>query len=236
MEPIPETAEALTEAGRYLDDSLLDLFRAQGRLVREIVPSCWGMSLTFAQEQLTFTLVASQERVAALDGVQVLDGGPCIDALRQEQDLAVRDLGDPLNEQRWRLFAELGAAAGVRSTLSFPLRDDGKIIGGVNLYASEVGAFEAHVEELAAGLRASATEAVRNADLPFASRDRAVRAPAKVHDTAMVAQAVGVLIGAQGISVDEAQRRLDDAASQVGVPVGRLAELVLEGLDRSVRR
>ena len=47
----------------------------------------------------------------------------------------------PMVEEEWRLFASASAAAGVRSTLSFPLLYQDEVVGGVNLYASTTDAF-----------------------------------------------------------------------------------------------
>lgn len=58
MEPIPETLEAIGALDPYLDDG-----------------SLW--------EQLT--RVASDEVTAALDGVQYLTAGPCVDGLAESK-------------------------------------------------------------------------------------------------------------------------------------------------------
>lgn len=48
------------------------------------------VSVTVAEVGLTFILVASAETAAALDAVQYLDGGPCVDAALSRQDLGCR--------------------------------------------------------------------------------------------------------------------------------------------------
>ena len=75
------------------------------------------------------------------------------------------------------LFAQAAAVVGIRSSLSLPVRDEGRIVGGVNLYASTRGAFDASHEAIARVVGAQAEEAVRDADLSFSSRTRAMETP-----------------------------------------------------------
>ena len=63
--------------------------------------------------------------------------------------VVVKDL-DALDEQQWLLYARTSAAAGVATSLSLPLRQNGQVTGSVNLYASAPNAFEGHHDELAA--------------------------------------------------------------------------------------
>src|SRR4051794_16802935 len=104
MEPTPETAEALAEITRYTDDDddLLEQFRATAAQTRALVPECWGMSLSFLREQLTFTLIASDARTAQLDGLQYAVGGPCVDAVHDGRQIVTGDLTGPLDEETWR--------------------------------------------------------------------------------------------------------------------------------------
>src|SRR3954447_15950930 len=105
------------------------------RRVRGVVPELVGLSLGVIEDGLTLTLVASVEQLAALDAVQYLDGGPCVAAVDRAEPLDV-NVGDLLDEQRWQLYARTSAAVGVASSLSLPVMDGDRVLGGVNLYAS----------------------------------------------------------------------------------------------------
>src|SRR3954454_2252642 len=137
--------------------------------VRRLVPTCVGLSLGLFEDRLTFTMVASDADIAGLDSVQYLDGGPCVDSVHLQRTMAYHS-ADPLNEERWRLFAQASAAAGIASTLSLPIIREGRVVGTVNLYAATPHAFDRHHKELAAVTGSRAEGAVTNADLPFRTR------------------------------------------------------------------
>ena len=54
---------------------------------------------------------------------------------------------DALDELQWLLFARTSAANGVADSLSLPLRQNGRVTGSVNLYASTPNAFDGHHDE-----------------------------------------------------------------------------------------
>jgi GAF domain-containing protein len=139
VEPIPETLEAFAELARHGSTDLVDLVLAMGRRAQRIVPDCVGLSLALFEDGLTFTLAASDEQIAALDAVQYLDGGPCVDAAHDNETIEA-DSGDLVDEERWRMYAQATAAAGVASSLTLPILHDGGVIGSVNLYAATTDA------------------------------------------------------------------------------------------------
>jgi GAF domain-containing protein len=230
MEPIPESAAVLAALEAAGGQQLSDHVREVAGLVRTVVPQCTGMSLSLLADRLTLTLVASDAQVAALDAVQYLQGGPCVDALANDDVVRTDDLGGRLDEEAWRVFATAGAATGVLSTLSFPIRGDGgRVLGGVNLYASAAHAFTGHEAALAQMLGGWAGDTMANADLTFATRAAAEQAPQELADRDVVDQAVGMLTVLDDVSVDEARKRLAAAAAQAGVGVQDLARTIIAG-------
>jgi len=231
LEPLPETVEALEAIGRFASDDLVAELRQAGALVARVVPECVGMSLALYREGLTFTLVASSAEVAALDGVQYAAGGPCVDAVLE--DMLVDTSGEEglLGEDRWATFARAGAAAGVLSTLSMPLGSAGQVTGGVNFYAATPTAFEGRHEALAGIVGAWAPGAVMNADLPFASRAEAAKAPVRLRDQGTIDQAVGYLSALRKVDQNEAQAILADAAARAGIPEVLVAKALLGAHD-----
>lgn len=242
MEPLPQTREAVEEFGPFLDDDLLQVLLDAAERVREVVPSCVGLSLGLLDEGLTFTVQATSEEIAALDAVQYLDGGPCVDvtddgddgdgddqssahaaggpgpeAARTGGDLedgwAVRfHQQDPLDEERWQWFARATAAAGVSSTLTLPVVVNAQVVGSVNLYAAAVDAFDGHHEAVAAICRAWAPGAVTNADLSFETRRAAVRTPQVLREQTIVSRAIGVLVARRDLSIEDAEATIRDVA------------------------
>jgi GAF domain-containing protein len=232
MEPLPETREALAEFVSFEDPDPDKLLEALGTAARQVVPELVGLSIGLAKEQVTFTLVASDEEVAALDATQYLDGGPCVEVGEGRLDAARFVTGDPLDEVRWSLFAQANAAHGVATTLSLPLYVGGEVIGSVNMYAATPYAFSDHVEELALLVGAAPATAVMNADLTFSTRLEAAVAPQKLRDKNTIETAVGMIAGDQGIGVEEAHERLNQAAARAGLHQVQVAQVVIAGFGR----
>lgn len=228
MEPIPETLEALREITSYLDEADLERqLRTAVARAEQVAPGLVGVSLALREHGLTFTLVATEEEIAALDAVQYLASGPCVDAIDLGHGIATPD--GLLSEQQWEHFARASAASGVQSTLTLPVLDGGVVVSTVNLYGREKDTFAGKHEVLASVFGAWAPGAVANADFSFATRRAAQEAPTHLRDAALIDTATGVLAAEREITVEEARAQLNDAARRAGVPVHRLAQ-VLVGL------
>ena len=78
----------------------------------------------------------------------------------------------------------------------------GRVVGGVNLYASTPDAFDGHHDEVAEACGAWAEGAVTNADLSFSSRIRASAAPERLRDRGVVDVATGFVAEHQDIDTD----------------------------------
>ena len=231
MEPLPATEAALDEV--VGDADLRSLLVEMGRDATRIVPSCVGLSLALLEDELTFTLVATDLAIAEVDTAQYLEGGPCVQAAADGRVIEV-DIDDLFDEETWSLYARATATAGIASSLSLPLRDDeGTVIGGINLYAAEAGAFHGHHEEMAKVLGAWAGGAVADADLQFRSREAAERTPGTLTDLRDIEVALGILAARWGIAVGPARDRLVKAANQAGLTLPQAARLV-SSLRRSL--
>jgi GAF domain-containing protein len=217
LEPLPETREALLSLARWSDRDLTTELIHQGELVEDIVANLVGLSLALFRDGLTFTIAATSEQLTLLDAIQYAFGGPCVDAALH--DLTVLS-GDNdaglLDEQRWAEFARVGAAHGVMSTLSMPIHANGRVVAGVNLYASTPNAFAGREQRLATLLGAWAPGAVHNADLPFSTRDAAREAPRILKDNSVLDQATGVVVAARGVNQAVARQIIADAAHRAG--------------------
>nr|WP_300052296.1 hypothetical protein [uncultured Nocardioides sp.] len=228
MEPIPETLAALDELDVDGDDTALTRnLVATAEQAREVVPGLVGVSVALRQLDVTFTLVATDEEIATLDAVQYVSSGPCVDAIDLGHGIATSP-GGLLDESRWRDFARASAAAGVHSTLTLPIvGPDGDVVATVNLYGSSTDTFEGRHEQLADVFGAWAPGAVTNADLSFSTRGAAEEAPARLEQVALVDAATGIIAAVREIPVTEARWQLEDAARRAGVPVTRLARVIV---------
>jgi GAF domain-containing protein len=224
VEPTPETLEAFAALARHGSTDLVDLVLTMGRRAQRIVPECVGLSLALFEDGLTFTLAASDEQIAALDAVQYLDGGPCVDAAHDNETIEA-DPAD-VDEERWRMYARATAAAGVASSLTLPTVNDQRVIGSVNLYAATTDAFADHHDELAAALGGSAEHAILNADLSFSSRLAAAETPARVAEQNEIDRALGIISASQHVDIPAARERLREAAARAGITDAQAARAV----------
>lgn len=109
MRPIPETVQALDELDAQLDDgTLLDRMHRTAALAQDLVPGLVGFSIAAHRHGVTFTVVATDEEIAALDAVQYLTHGPCVDALAANRGLATSS--DELFEGKHQVLATLFSA------------------------------------------------------------------------------------------------------------------------------
>ena len=227
MEPIPETRLALQRLAEVGDEQLgSDLAEAASALSIR-VPGLVGFSITVVDQGVTFTYVTSAFPLAGLDALQYLDGGPCEEALATAEVLDVGS-SDLLNEGRWSLFARGTGACGVGSTLSLPILDGDRVVGGVSVYGTDSDTFTGRHEEVAALFGAWAPGAITNADLSFSTRLEAGRAVERLDDLAVIDLAVGVLVAGHAIPPAEARQRLEQAAARAGVAVIEVARLLVE--------
>ncbi len=228
MDPIPQTSEAIEEFGPFAEgEDLLARLTEMSRRVREIVPDCVGLSLASRQHGVTFTLVASDSFIAALDGLQYLDDGPCVTAVDEERVVQFPD-EKILGEEAWQLFSRGTAAASVASTLTLPLVVGDEVKGSVNLYAASADAFTGKHEEIAEAVGGWAPGAVANADLTFSTRRTAQDAPRLLFEEMRLQVAIGILVGTWGISVEAATERLRDAAVRAGIDETAMARIIID--------
>lgn len=228
MEPIPESSQAVEDYGPFAtrEGDLLDELRESADRVRALVPECIGLSLALEDDGVSFTLVATDEEMAALDALQYAVGGPCVEAVKAERVLAYTH-EQLLEEDGWQLFAQATAAASIASTLTLPVVVAGRVAGSVNLYATSRGAFTGRHEQIAEIFDAWAPGAVANADLDFSTRAVAERAPRVLGDQIRIQVALGILMKDQDIDVGTARALLNDSAQRAGAAVLVVAEQII---------
>ena len=226
MKPLPEVRAAADALAALTDD--LDVLRGLEILSEAavaLIPSVIGVSLTIVVDGEPFTVTATDEATGAVDAVQYLDGGPCLDAASDQDAIMV---GDLLDEERWQLYRDAVSPSGVRASLSLPLGGaGGPIPGAINLYAAEPHAFKGKERLLAEAFQTPAEDFITNADLSFMTREAARRLPEQMEDKAKVDQATGMLSVMLGWSPDEARTRLRAAAGKAGTPVSKVADLLI---------
>jgi GAF domain-containing protein len=228
VEPLPEVQAAFKELEFLLEEpmGLPARLEAVGNVAQGLVPSTVGVSLSIVVDEDTFTLTSTAPDAAIVDAAQYLEkAGPCLAAIETGVNVEVDDV---LDEERWRLYRHTSSSVGIRSSLSLPVRDDGdRIVGALNLYATEPSAFRGREEILAGLFGAKVTEVVKNADLTFRTRAWARELPDRLSARRKLETAVGVLVAMGGWTPDDARAKLRRAAEKAGIEVERVAELIM---------
>jgi GAF domain-containing protein len=228
VKPIPETIAAAGQISRYSgEDDVIVALQRMGDQVSTVVPDCIGLSIAWAEYGVTFTLAASDAEIAVFDALQYLEDGPCVESIRSGE-LVETDHDQLMSEQAWRLFSAATAGAGIRSTLTFPIRVGGQVVGTVNMYGASDHAFEGHHEELAEICGAYAPDATSNADLTFDTREAARQTPENLRHEALVDRAVGMIVAQHGVDMEAARGRLQEAALRAGIAPHQLAAALVQ--------
>jgi GAF domain-containing protein len=224
---VPEEVRAAAERLSLMLDGEPNLARHLHvvSLVAELlVPSLVGCSLTVHVQGQPFTMSSITEDALILDATQYLDGGPCVDAL-EGSPVPVDNV---LDEERWRLYRHTATGMGIRASLSLPLRSkEDEVIGALNLYASEPGAFKGEESMLAEVFGVRVSDLVTNADLTFMTREWAGQLPERVEALELTVRAARALATRTGWAMEEARSRLADAAARAGAPIEKVAVAVL---------
>lgn len=171
-----------------------------------------------------YTVTPTDALAVALDEAQYGDdAGPCLDAIRTESVTLVEDVDA---EGPWPLYRRRAREAGVRSSLSLPLSVAGRTIGGLNLYSTRRGTFDAAQRETFTVFASQAAAA-----LAMVQRsERSARTRAQLEEAltsrAVIDQALGIVMAQQRCTADQAlallrkqsqttNRRVRDVATEL---------------------
>ncbi|WP_300404734.1 hypothetical protein [Nocardioides sp.] len=226
LRPIGETAEAEDLYGPFLwgDVDLYERFLSLAEQVRDVAPDCVGMSASLREHGITLTVMAADRRISTLDAVQYVDGGPCVDALREGTSVSAEDHAE-LGES-WPMFSEAARRYGVCSTLSLPVRNLDEPMAGFNLYGGVSGAFAGLHEQLSDVLGTWAEDCLVDADPTLAGLVRSRLAPTVMRQSTELTIVATLLAQAWSLQVGEAEQRLRDASERAVIPLSDLLDVM----------
>jgi len=163
-------------------DQLVAALHDISELARNAVPGCAAASVSLLHDGTASSLAATHEQVRRLDEDQYgRDDGPCVTSMREHRVISVENY---LIERRWPGVARDIEAAGFRSSLSVPLLDDDRTIGGLNMYGTQVAGFTAASLEAAQVFVRQATLMLRY----LMQMHSAVAAQVREHEIAVTLQ------------------------------------------------
>ena len=141
------------------------------------------------------TVAATDPVVAGLDAVQLEAGeGPDLELIADRHEVIIRDVRE---ESRWPRWCEAVADAGIRSMLGSRLYTSQQVIGSLNLYDPEPGAFDGADADVAHMLARHAAVAMQHA-----RGDEHLRKAVDARN--LVGQAQGILMERFDLDADRA--------------------------------
>jgi GAF domain-containing protein len=171
-------------------------------LTVKVLPGEVSCGITLRRDHGAFTVASSDSRASQVDEIQYgHDEGPCLRSLATGQVVAVDDLAE---DDRWGGYRMPALGHGIRSSLSLPLRTDGEVLGALNIYATTPRAF-GPAEQLVA--RRFADEASRALELTVRmaeGSEMSAQLQAALASRSVIDQAVGIIMGQNRCTVDEA--------------------------------
>lgn len=156
---------------------------------------------------------ASNEQTATLELLEMQkEEGPCHDAFRTGGPIAHADLATADAEQRWPRFAPRAVETGSHSVYALPLRLRDEVIGALNMFRHEAGAFGG-VDVLSGRAMADmATIGIMQERAVRSAEHRAEQLQRALDGRVIVEQAKGALSERLGVAPDEAFTLLRDHA------------------------
>lgn len=207
--------------GFEITDVLYDLTE---RVAQVIAVPAAGVSLL--QDGALRHAASLNEIAAAIEGIQEqAQRGPCVDASRTMETVAVADLHAELD--RWPEVTSAALAAGVVAIAGIPFSDGRQALGALNLYDVEVRQWSDTDLADARVLADMATSYVVNASQLQRERRTNEQLQQALENKAVIEQAKGILAAHHGISVDQAFARLRAHARSHNVTIRSVADAVV---------
>lgn len=174
---------------------------AQG-LAKRTIPGAAKVSVTLMADGKVESASFTGPLAAQLDERQYESGfGPCMDAAVSGRTIAIDDTAASTS---YPDFARAARRQGVTHTLSTGLPVQRQIIGGINIYGTDGGAFDDQTQELATTFAGYAAVAVANAGLYASTAQLAGHLQRALESRAVIDQAKGILMSRHRMSADAA--------------------------------
>jgi len=187
--------------------------------------------ITLIRRKKAATVASSNERARAMDEMQYQFGdGPCLTAIRSHATVYVPDLH---TEQRWPAYAEAVAEHGLASILGTPIPLEGEAGAGLNLYATETHTFTEEAIETAETYARQTSKALRLAIRMAHLSDARNNLSAAMQSRTVIDLAVGVIIGQNRCSQEQAFRILKNASNTRNMKLRDVAAAVVESASKN---
>jgi transcriptional regulator with GAF, ATPase, and Fis domain len=194
------------------------------------VRGCSMAGITLLDRSGPLTAVATSLTAAAVDAIQYrVNAGPCLDSYRRQ---VINRIDSTDTDERWPEFALNAAAAGVHSTLSFPLVVNGDGIGALNLYAADQSAFDERDERAGAVFATHAAVTLANARAFWRTDDLRRSLETALETRGIVDQAKGIVMARDRCNANDAFDSIRREAQRGNFTVQHLAQQIVDHSSR----
>jgi len=223
---LADLAEVFADIARHLQAETSPE-RTQDRVARAAVATvdgCDHAAISIIRRRGGLQTVSATDDVPQrVDAIQYDVGqGPCLDVIAERSTYLIDDLA---GDERWPQFSRRAVEeTGVRSMLSFRLFVQADTIGALNLYSRRPAAFDEHGYAVGAVLAAHGAIAMSAAR----QREQAEQLEDALRSSREIGMAMGVLMGREGVTQDEAFTSLRNASQYLH---RKLREVAAEVVD-----
>lgn len=187
-----------------------------------------GVGVTLEREGRPVTVVSAGPPAPKLDEKQYgQDDGPCLQSLRTDEEVTVRDM---LDESRWGDYPAYAASCGIRSSLSLPIAAHTHTAGALNLYAGPPAAFEDADLTALRSLAAQATGGIALAQRIADTQEFADQLQTAMQSRSVIDQALGVVMGQNRCTAQEAFTILRSASRHRNIKLRDLCRELITGV------
>ena len=202
-------------AGMAEAPSLEDALQRALELAIDIVPGCEQAGISVQRSRIVETPASVGPLAKACDRLQEqLGRGPCVTALR---DADVVRIDDILTDGRWPDFAEGAAQLGLRSMFACRLATTRDVLGALNLYSTEPGAFDSGSENLALGY-------ATHVGLALSALDKEKNLRKAMESREVIGQAMGILMERHRVMASQAFDLMVHVSQRSNVKLREIAE------------
>ena len=219
--------DSLSTLSRFFvgDGTLEETLTRVSELTVDAVPAADVAGITMMVEGRERTAVFTDKAAPEIDQAQYDTGeGPCLDAFRMQQ---IFEIGSMKEDGPWPAFRAAALAHGIHSSLSLPLVVDKESVGAMNLYAYESHAFQAADRDTGAVFASQAAIVLANSQAYWDAYSLSERLGEAMKSRAVIEQAKGMLMAAQGCDEALAFELLVQASQRENVKLRDIAKRIV---------
>lgn len=187
--------------------------------------------ITLLRDKKSGTVASSSKSARRMDEIQYnFDDGPCLTASREQEPVLIADLAE---ESRWPDYANIVVQRGMRSVLAVPFNLEGEAKAAINLYSDAPGKFDDDDVTRVTAFADEATRSLRLAVRIALHSEMSADLKAAMDSRTVIDMAVGIVMGQNRCSQEEAFEFLKKASSNRNVKLREVAGQLVAGVGKT---